>query len=98
MQDDFSNDEAHISTKWLLRLTSQQKLCVKNLIRVKRLGTGSGIHYLAVLADGRVICDCCMGLNLGIPCRHFFHVFTRVQGLTFGIGMIRARRVIDWHY
>jgi hypothetical protein len=32
-----------------------------------------------------------MGLNLGLPCHHFFHIYTTVQGLQFNIGFIRAR-------
>ncbi|KAJ3712562.1 hypothetical protein C8R42DRAFT_647375 [Lentinula raphanica] len=91
MLDGFENDEAYISTKWLLRLINQQKLNVKKLIKVQRSGTARGIHYLTILADGLVICDCCYNLNIGIPCQHYFHIFTRVQGLTFSIGMIRAR-------
>ncbi|KAJ3884853.1 hypothetical protein GG344DRAFT_91441 [Lentinula edodes] len=54
---------------------------------------GIATHYLVVLKDGCAICDCCMGLNLGIPCRHYFHLFTKVEGLVFSIGMIRARCV-----
>ncbi|THU90541.1 hypothetical protein K435DRAFT_675928 [Dendrothele bispora CBS 962.96] len=92
MQEDFANDDRRISTHWLLRLITQQKLQVEHLLRVHRIGTEtSGLHYLEVLADGRVICDCCMQLNLGIPCRHYFQVFTRFQGLAFSIGMIRPR-------
>ncbi|THU93979.1 hypothetical protein K435DRAFT_669225 [Dendrothele bispora CBS 962.96] len=92
MQDTFSNDSKHLSTQWLLRLMTEQNLTVKTLLQVRMIGSeNSGVHFLAILTDGRVICDCCMQLNLGIPCRHYFHIFTRVQGLTFSIGMIRAR-------
>ncbi|ESK89457.1 hypothetical protein Moror_16116 [Moniliophthora roreri MCA 2997] len=36
-----------------------------------------------------------MGLNLGIPCRHYFQLFTKAQGLTFSIGMIKRRWLQD---
>jgi len=32
-----------------------------------------------------------MGTNLGIPCRHYFQVLTKVQGMKFNIGLIRPR-------
>ncbi|KAF5336786.1 hypothetical protein D9758_017709 [Tetrapyrgos nigripes] len=74
MINDFKNDNAYIATKWLLRLTLQQKLEVKTLLRVRHTGTRTGHHYLAILRDG-----------------HYFLAFTRVNSLTFSIGMIRAR-------
>ncbi|KAJ3910840.1 hypothetical protein F5877DRAFT_55871 [Lentinula edodes] len=92
MQNDFTNDKAYISTRWLIRLALDQGLRIWFLFKVQRLG-GIATHYLVVLRDGRAICDCCMGLNLGIPCRHYFHLFTKVEGLVFSIGMIRARCV-----
>ena len=48
---------------------------------------------LAVLPDNRYVCDCCMGLNLGIPCRHYFQPLTvvKAKGLWFHIGLVRAR-------
>ncbi|KAF9058962.1 hypothetical protein BDP27DRAFT_1201345, partial [Rhodocollybia butyracea] len=85
--NDFTNDKAYISTRWIIRLVLKQKLQIRHIFRVKRLA-GITTHYLVVLKDGRAICDCCMQLNLGIPCRHYFQIFTKVEGLTFSIGMI----------
>ncbi|KAJ6501349.1 hypothetical protein DFH09DRAFT_944711 [Mycena vulgaris] len=48
-------------------------------------------YYLAVLPDGRYICNCCMPLNLGIPCRHYYHAWINVQGLPFHISLIWPR-------
>lgn len=90
MINSFANDNARISTKWLLRLIDGRGLKVKNLFLVTHLGTGTS-HHLAILKDGRYICDCCMGTNLGIPCRHYFQLLTKVQGMKFNIGVVRAR-------
>ncbi|KAJ6560632.1 hypothetical protein DFH09DRAFT_1083506 [Mycena vulgaris] len=49
------------------------------------------VHQLAVLPDGRYICNCCMPLNLGIPCQHYFHAWIDVQGLPFHISLIQPR-------
>lgn len=50
-------------------------------------------HILAILPNDRYMCDCCMGINLGIPCRHFFQAWTTFVGLPFHIGLIRQRCV-----
>ena len=90
MINPFNNDNAYISTKWLLRLILQRGLRIRHLLCVKRMGTNTK-HYLAVLRDGCYICDCCMGLNLGLPCRHFFQVMLKMDSLRFHIGLVRAR-------
>ncbi|PBK82076.1 hypothetical protein ARMGADRAFT_947148 [Armillaria gallica] len=68
----FETDQALISTRWLLNLILQCGLTVMHLLHIQHLGRTGATHYLAVLSDGRHICDCCMLLNLGIPCWHFF--------------------------
>lgn len=92
MLSQFKNDNAFISTKWLLRLINGRGLQVIYLLRITHLGT-SATHYLAVLPDNRYVCDCCMGMNLGIPCRHYFQALTvvKAKGLQFHIGLVRAR-------
>ncbi|KAJ7696118.1 hypothetical protein B0H14DRAFT_3658069 [Mycena olivaceomarginata] len=75
MLNTFNNDKAHISVKWLIQLHES---------------TGAS-HYIAILLDGRYICDCCMPSNLGIPCRHFFRAWIDVQNLPFHISLIRPR-------
>ena len=90
MINTFSNDNIRISTKWLLRLIDGRGLMVKHLLQVTHLGTNAS-HHLVLLADSRYICDCCMGTNLGIPCRHYFQVLTKVQGMKFNIGLIHPR-------
>lgn len=89
----FENDESHISLKWLLRLVNDRGMTVQHLLKISHQGGGKSMHYVAILTDGRYICDCCMGLNLGIPCRHFFQALTKVQGLKFHIGLVRPRYV-----
>ncbi|KAH7903945.1 hypothetical protein BJ138DRAFT_1167358 [Hygrophoropsis aurantiaca] len=90
MSNSFKNDNAHISTKWLLRLTTSRGLQVQHLLKIVHQGTNA-THYLALLPDNRFVCDCCMGMNLGIPCRHYFKAFLKVDGLAFHIGLIRSR-------
>ena len=90
MINNFANDNAQISTKWLLQLTDGHGLKVKHLLQVTHIGTGTS-HHLTILKDGCYICDCCMGSNLGIPCRHYFQILTKVQGMKFNIGLVHAR-------
>ncbi|KAK0463365.1 hypothetical protein IW261DRAFT_1554161 [Armillaria novae-zelandiae] len=88
----FKNDQALISTCWLLNLILQCGLTVIHLLQIQHLGQTGATHYLAVLADGRHVCNFCMVLNLGIPCRHFFQALAaHTQGLHFSIGLIHSR-------
>jgi len=87
----FENDRSHISTKYLLRLTARRGLMVEHLFRVTHRGTGA-YHVLAVLPENDYICDCCMGLNIGLPCRHYFQVLSAAKTLRFDLGkVVRAR-------
>ena len=102
MINNFASDNTWISEKWLLWLIDGRGLKVKHLLQVNHLGTGTS-HHLAILKDGHYICDCCMGLNLGIPCRHYFQILTKVQGMKFNVGLVHARyefslffRCNDW--
>ncbi|KAF8225201.1 hypothetical protein L208DRAFT_1506921 [Tricholoma matsutake] len=90
MINPFANDNVRISAKWLLWLIDGPGLNIKHLLCVTPLGTNAS-HHLVILADGHYICDCCMGTNLGIPCRHYFQILTRVQGMKFNVGLIWAR-------
>ncbi|KAJ7440881.1 hypothetical protein FB451DRAFT_1344062 [Mycena latifolia] len=97
MINDFANDQAHVSVKWLIEQVTKRGIAVRHLLRVKHTSAGS-IHYIAVLPDGRYICNCCMPLNLGIPCRHYFRIWIDVQGLPFHISLIRPRQVFySWY-
>lgn len=95
MLNSFENDNAYIGTKWFLCLITTRGLEVHHLLRIVHSSTGA-THHLAILRDGRYICDCCMGLNLGLPCRHFFQAWTKIQGLRFHISFIRSRYRFDW--
>lgn len=90
MVNSFKNDNAHISIKWLLSLITGRGLNVQHLLRITHLAT-SATHYLVLLADGQYSCDCCMGLSLGVPCRHYFQALTSVKGLTFHLNLVRPR-------
>ncbi len=86
----FQNDNTYISTQFLLRLITGRGYCVKYLFQIEPIATNA-THILPVLTDGRYICDCCMVMNLGVPCRHFWCTMTHVQSLGFHIGMVRRR-------
>ena len=90
MINNFANDSARISVKWLLRLINGRGLKVKHLLEVMHMGTGTS-HHLAILGDECYVCYCCMGSNLGVPCRHYFQVLMKVQGMKFNIGLVRTR-------
>jgi hypothetical protein len=97
MFNNFSNDNACISAKWLLRQIHSRGLTIEHLLRIRRRGVnaqGNAIgqaHILVILPGGGYVCDCCMGLNLGIPCRHYFQALSVMKGLRFSISLIRPR-------
>jgi hypothetical protein len=68
--NNFKNDNSHISTVFLLRLIRGRALTIKHLIEVTHIGTNA-LHIVALLPDDSYVCDCCMGMNLGLPCRHY---------------------------
>ncbi|KAJ7615824.1 hypothetical protein FB45DRAFT_757565 [Roridomyces roridus] len=86
----FEDDRVYISTKWFMDLIQQRGLRVKHLIRVIHRTTSTA-HYVVLLSDGRYLCDCCMGTNLGLTCRHFFTLWIAIQDLPFHLSLIRAR-------
>ncbi|KDR72296.1 hypothetical protein GALMADRAFT_126504 [Galerina marginata CBS 339.88] len=90
MLNSFENDNSHISTKWLLRLIKGRGLRVVHLLCVSHDGTDA-FHMLALLPDDNYICDCCMGMMSGVPCRHYFRVLSSMKNLKFNIGVIRPR-------
>ncbi|KAJ3568104.1 hypothetical protein NP233_g5933 [Leucocoprinus birnbaumii] len=90
MLNTFINDDAHITSAWLFNLINNMKVRIHQIFKITHQATGV-VHYLVRLDDDRCICDCCMGMNLGIPCRHFFNAWVNVHGLPFHMGLIRAR-------
>ncbi|KAF8170015.1 hypothetical protein K438DRAFT_1614411, partial [Mycena galopus ATCC 62051] len=92
MINSFENDRARVSMRWAISLITKRGLTVRHLLMVKHESTGV-VHYVAVLPDGRYVCDCCMPSNLGIPCRHYFRIWIDVQNMPFHISLIRPRCV-----
>ena len=90
MLNRFQNDRAYVSTNFLLRLIRGQGLQVQHLLRISHRGTGA-THILALLPRCGYICDCCMGTNLGIPCRHYFQALSVAKGRHFSIELLRPR-------
>ncbi|KAH6874625.1 hypothetical protein BKA70DRAFT_1480019 [Coprinopsis sp. MPI-PUGE-AT-0042] len=92
MFNNFSNDCAYISTKWLLRQTLERGNIVEQLYNVKRgVGEATVEHVVAALRGGSYVCDCMMGVNLGIPCRHFYAILRRNQNMALSLGHFRRR-------
>lgn len=90
MSNLYENDGAHIGSKWLLRLVVNQGLRVTMVLRVSHLGTGK-THILAFMDNQTYVCDCTMGLSLGLPCRHYFHVLSSTGNLRFHLSVINRR-------
>ncbi|KAJ7602402.1 hypothetical protein DFH06DRAFT_1070481 [Mycena polygramma] len=90
MFNTFENDSAYMSTRWLLRQLRDRGLVPIYLVRVTHKTSGT-VHIIAIFPDGRYLCDCCMGSNLGIVCCHFFLAWTKMDGLPFHVSSIRAR-------
>ncbi|KAJ6524880.1 hypothetical protein DFH09DRAFT_937053, partial [Mycena vulgaris] len=88
----FINDNAYIGTRFLLRLVRERGLVPAHLIQIIHTQTGA-THIIALFNDGRYLCDCCMGSNLGVVCRHYFVAWVKVPGLPFHISLIRPRCV-----
>ncbi|KAJ6485401.1 hypothetical protein C8R47DRAFT_538198, partial [Mycena vitilis] len=89
-RNDFSNDSAYIGARFLLRLVQAQGLVPAYVVKVTHTVTRA-MHIVVLFADGRYMCDCCMGSNLGCVCRHFLVVWLKIPGLPFHISLIRAR-------
>ncbi|KAJ7652321.1 hypothetical protein B0H17DRAFT_1163664 [Mycena rosella] len=90
MLNTYENDNAYIGTGWLLRLVNDKGLVLKHLLKITHIRSGA-THIIAIFEDGRYICDCCMGLNLGIVCCHYFLAWMKMVRLPFHISLIRAR-------
>ncbi|KAJ7795542.1 hypothetical protein B0H14DRAFT_2198432, partial [Mycena olivaceomarginata] len=87
MLNAYNNGKDYVSVQWLSTLVTKHGLTVRHLLVVKHKSTGT-VRYVAVLSDGRCVCDCCMPANLGIPCRHFFRIRVDVRNLPFHISLI----------
>ncbi|KAF8805822.1 hypothetical protein BYT27DRAFT_7032784, partial [Phlegmacium glaucopus] len=83
----FENDASHIGTRYLLHLIHREGHdSSSQTFTHKGLGT---THILSLLPNDQYVCDCCMGMNLGIPCWHYFQALSVVRNLHFILGVIR---------
>jgi hypothetical protein len=96
-RNNFANDHVYIGTRFLLRLVREQGLVPSHLLKIVHTHTGT-THIIALFPDGRYLCDCTMGPNLGVVCRHYFLAWVRVPGLPFHISLIRARQATSLFY
>lgn len=92
MINSYTNEDAYVGLQWLLRLILGRKHRVRHLLKVVHRGS-SRSHMVALLEDDQYVCDCAMGMNLGIPCCHYFQVLLSVRDLRFHLGLLRRRYV-----
>jgi hypothetical protein len=90
--NNFSEDSIHISARYLLELTTARGWTCEAIFQIKHYA-GQSVHYLAVLGhDWHSFCDCMMGVNLGIPCRHFYAVLRCMRPFVrFHLGLFNSR-------
>lgn len=71
---------------------------VTALYRVRlAMAAVNAVHFVAVIDSGRVLCDCLMAINVGIPCRHFFTVLRRSDGaVVFHLALYNPRYTTFW--
>ncbi|KIK98221.1 hypothetical protein PAXRUDRAFT_31305 [Paxillus rubicundulus Ve08.2h10] len=67
MINNFANDVVYMSVKWLLCLLNSCVHDIKHLLKVMKCGLKS-THFLIILSDNNYVCNCCMGMNPGVPC------------------------------
>ncbi|KAK0455367.1 uncharacterized protein EV420DRAFT_1272717, partial [Desarmillaria tabescens] len=82
----FEDDNIKLSTKYLLCFIATHGWLCSGLFKIAYY-TSESIHFIAVLDMGHTLCDCMMGINLGIPCCHYYALLhysrlTREQGLS----------------
>jgi hypothetical protein len=93
MLNDFEDDGPHVSIYHLVSLASRHIGTVSQLYRITYNTTASRTtHYIAYVNEGRVLCDCLMQINGGIPCRHFFALLRQPEQLvTFHLSLYNPR-------
>lgn len=91
MFNDFSNDSHYLAPEWLARLLLEKGYSLRAVFRIEHRVTAI-VHYLFVLEDGRCICDCCMPMNMGIPCRHYWAAW-QAGAVFFHISLVSKRYI-----
>ena len=78
MVNRFENDISYIGTAWLwLGCSVWHKVRVsKSNITAHYPSRTQDHHILAILPDNQYVCDCCMGMNISIPCHHYFQALS----------------------
>ncbi|KAK0438683.1 uncharacterized protein EV420DRAFT_1279936, partial [Desarmillaria tabescens] len=82
----FEDDNIKLSTKYLLCFIATHGWLCSGLFKIAYYASES-IHFIAVLDMEHTLCDCIIGINLGIPCCYYYallHYFrlTKEQGLS----------------
>jgi hypothetical protein len=89
MLNSFSDDNVMVSMNYLLELVHHRRWTLRGLYKVSRYGSAA-LHYVSMLESGHLVCDCMMGTNLGVPCRHIFAILVMTDA-TFHISMYNHR-------
>lgn len=93
MINEHKNDGEYIALPWLIHQVTERRLDVRFIICVTLRGT-TAQHIVLILSHDRHICDCCMGVNLGIPCRHYFAALAVMVGMRFHLSAVRSRYLV----
>ncbi|KAF7370007.1 hypothetical protein MSAN_00630700 [Mycena sanguinolenta] len=91
----FTDDTIRISAQFMLRLIEDRGWVCSQLFKTSHYASAT-LHFIAVLDNGPIICDCMMGTNLGIPCRHFYtplRSFRSGNLVTFHLGLFNPKPV-----
>ncbi|KLO11148.1 hypothetical protein SCHPADRAFT_795290, partial [Schizopora paradoxa] len=88
VSNDISDDHAYVVLHYVLLEVQARRLTIRAIFKIRHLSTGA-IHYVVVLTDNRVICDCGKLMNVGVICRHIARVFQDLRDLPFHISIIR---------
>ena len=81
----------HISAQYLLELIAERQWTCVEIFEVKHYATTLS-HYVAILDTNHPVCDCMMGINLGIPCHHFYAVLRySSSSAQFHLGLFNQR-------
>lgn len=88
-----TSDTSYIATTWLIHQVLERRLNIQHILRVSFDGRARSQRLVLLLSHDRYLCECCMGINIGIPCRHYFAVLRGMRSarMCFHIGLVRNR-------
>lgn len=74
---------------YIIHQVLDHRLDVRFIVQVTLPGTLAQ-HIVLVLDHDRHLCDCCMAINLGLPCQHYFATLSVMVGMHFYLSTIHT--------